>query len=292
MRASLDGTAEVLMSIGRVMICLLCIGVPVAAMAQPPGVYLGNLTWPEAVERLAESPVVIVPFAAGAKEHGAHLPMNADHVVLQHLVEAAIQSSDVVVAPPILHGWFPAFRDYPGTEVTDPAVFQAYVLEVGLSLARHGAQRLLFINTGISRATGLPISIAAREIRVQTGVPTLVVSWDDLETEEIDALAEQREGGHGDEIETSINLYLQPELVNMDLAVRDYGDRVTKDYPGYQPGVLSQNPQDPLYSESGIYGDATLATAEKGSKAMEILTREWLKAVDGFSSTPLNRTEY
>ena len=279
------------MSICRVMVCMLCIGLPLTATAQSPGVYLGDLSWPEAIERLAESPVVIVPFAAGAKEHGAHLPMNADHVVLQHLVDAAIQSRDVIVAPPILHGWFPAFRDYPGTEVTDPAVFQAYVLEVGMSLARHGAQRLLFVNTGISKATGLPISIAAREIRVQTGVPALVVSWDDLETAEIDALAEQREGGHGGEIETSINLYLQPELVNMDLAVRDYGERAAKDYPGYQPGVLSRDQEDPLFSASGIYGDATLATPEKGRRAIEILTREWLRAVDGFAMTPIRQTD-
>jgi creatinine amidohydrolase len=193
----------------------------------------------------------------------------------------------VLVVPAILHGWFPAFRDYPGTEIADPSVFQAYVLEIGLSLVKNGAQRLLFVNTGISKATGLPISIAAREIRVQTGVPTLVVSWDDLETEELDAIAEQREGGHGGEIETSINLYLQPELVNMDLAVQDYGNRAPKDYPGYQPGVLSQDSLDPLYSRSGIYGDATLATAHKGKLAMEILVTEWLRAIDGFARVPL-----
>jgi creatinine amidohydrolase len=276
--------------------CRLLVGIgillsAVASWAQTPGAYLGDLTWPEAEKRLTETPVVIVPFAAGAKEHGAHLPMNADRVVLDRLVETAIQSRNVIVVPPVLHGWFPAFRDYPGTEIADPAVFQAYVFQVGMSLARHGAQRLLFINTGISKATGLPISIAAREIRVQTGVPTLVVSWDDLETEEIEALAEQREGGHGDEIETSINLYLQPDLVDMKLAVQDYGDRQKKEYPGYQPGVLSQDPGDPLYSASGIYGDATLATREKGRQALQILSREWLLAIDGFSTTPLRREE-
>jgi creatinine amidohydrolase len=279
------------MSVCRNVMCIVILLSAVASWAQAPGVYLGDLSWPEAKKRFAETPVVIVPFAAGAKEHGAHLPMNADRVVLDRLVEVAIQSRDVIVVPPILHGWFPAFRDYPGTEIADPAVFQAYVFQVGMSLARHGAQRLLFLNTGISRATGLPISIAAREIRVQTGVPTLVVSWDDLETEEIEALAEQREGGHGDEIETSINLYLQPDLVDMELAVQDYGDRQKKEYPGYQPGVLSRDPGDPLYSASGIYGDATLATREKGRQALEILLREWLLAIDGFSATPLRRAE-
>jgi creatinine amidohydrolase len=258
--------------------------------AQATGSRLADLKWPEAEARMRVSPVVILPFGAGAKEHGPHLPMNADQVVMDYLLEQAVASRDVVVAPPILHGWFPAFRDFPGTEVADPAVFQAYVQQVALSLVRQGAQRIVFLNTGISKATGLPIAIAAREIRVTTGVPTLVVSWDELETEEIAALQEGRPGGHAGEIETSINLYLQPDTVAMDLAVRDYGDGGTEqDYAGYQPGRLTRDPADPAFSTSGVFGDATLATAEKGEKALAVLTREWLKALDGFSRVPLRR---
>ena len=258
--------------------------------AQTPGAYLGDLSWAEAEKRFATSPIVIVPFGAGAKEHGPHLPMNADRVVMDYLLRVAVESSDVIVAPPILHGWFPAFRDFPGTEVADPSVFQQYVQLIGMSLAKQGAQRIIFLNTGISKATGLPISIAAREIRVQTGVPTLVVSWDDLETEEIEALQEQEVGGHGDEIETSINLYLQPDLVNMELAVQDYGDGSARNYGGYQPGRLTRDETDPEYSASGIFGDATLATPEKGRKALEILTSEWLKVLNGFAHAPLRRS--
>jgi len=155
---------------------------------------------------------------------------------------------------------------------------------------RQGAQRIVFLNTGISKATGLPIAIAAREIRVATGVPTLVVSWDELETGEIAALQEESAGGHAGEIETSINLYLQPGKVDMDLAVRDYGDGGTEqDYAGYQPGRQARDPADPAFSASGVFGDATLATAEKGEKALAVLTREWLEALDGFSRVPLRR---
>ena len=277
------------MSIVRYSVCLCALLLSLSAHGQTTGVRLGDLSWPEAERRYAETPIVIIPFGAGAKEHGAHMPMNADRVVMDYLVDAALESRNVIVVPPILHGWFPAFRDFPGTEVANPKVFQDYVFYVGMSLAKQGAQRIVFLNTGIANATGLPISIAAREIRVQTGVPTLVVNWGDLETEEIDALQEQQMGGHGDEIETSINLYLQPQLVNMELAVEDYGNRSVKDYGGYQPGVLSRDPADPLYSESGIFGDATLATPEKGKAALDILTREWLKALDGFATVPLKR---
>jgi len=255
------------------------------AHAQSPGAFLGQLTWPEAESRLVDAPLVIVPFGAGAKEHGPHLPMNADQVVMEYLCRQAVDSLPVVVAPPILHGWFPAFRDFPGTEVADPDVFADYVASVTRSLIAHGAQRIVLLNTGIRNATGLPLAVVAREIRVRTGTPVLVVSWDDLETEEVDGLQEQRVGGHADEIETSIHLVLQPNLVHMDRAVTEYPD-ARADYPGYRPGLYSRDPNDPAYSETGLTGDPTLATTEKGERALAIMTRQWLAALRGFATAP------
>lgn len=265
-----------------------CTGIAALA-AQTPGAYLGELSWTDAEVRLRETPVVVVPFGGGAKEHGPHLPMNADQKVMEYLCQLAVDSVDVIVAPPILHGWFPAFRGFPGTEVADPDVFERYVFEVALSLVGQGAQRIVFLNTGIAKATGLPISIAAREIRAQTGTPTLVVSWDDLETPELDALRTESMGGHAGELETSINLFLQPDLVHMDRAVVDYGDSDPQDYPGYKPGRLARDPNDPGFTETGVFGDPTLANAEKGQRALEILARQWLMALKGFSEAPTSR---
>jgi creatinine amidohydrolase len=251
------------------------------------GFYLGDLSWPEAKVRMGQVPIVIVPFGAGAKEHGPHLPMNADYKVMEYLCKKAVESQPVIVAPPIQHGWFPAFREFPGTEIAEGDVFQRYVYLVGKSLVTHGAHRIVFLNTGISKATGLPIAMAARDIRAETGTPTLVISWDDLEDKQYEALQEQKWGGHADEIETSINLFLQPNLVHMDKAVTDYGKLPPKDYAGYQPGMYSNDPNDPNYSETGITGDPTKATVEKGKKALEIMTANWLKALEGFSKTLL-----
>lgn len=251
------------------------------------GHYLGHLTWVEAEELFKTTPIVVIPIGAGAKEHGPHLPMNADELVLKYLTDFAVAETDVIVAPPILHGWFASFRNFPGTEVADPVIFQNYVDQVAQSLVRQGAKRLVFLNTGINKATGLPIAIVAREIRVQQEVPTLILSWDDLETEAVLEFQEQKAGGHADEIETSVNLYLQPERVQMDKAVTDFGNRAPKDYPGYRPGLFSRNPKDPRYSETGIYGDPTVATAEKGKKTLDIMTAELKKALDGFAKQPL-----
>ena len=257
------------------------------AVAQAPGAHLGSLTWPEAEARLSQSPLVVLPFGPAAKEHGPHLPMNADQRVMDYLCQQAIDAMPIVVAPPILHGWLPAFRAFPGTEIDDATVFIKYVDAVARSLIRSGAKRLVFLNTSIAKAGGLPLSIVARDIRVQLGVPTLVVSWDDLETAETKALETQARGGHADELETSIHLALQPELVRMDKAVSDLGPGGGGQSPGYQPGLFSRDPRDPAYSTTGQSGDPTKATAEKGRKLLAIMTAEWLKALRGFAVAPI-----
>lgn len=246
------------------------------------GHYLGELSWQVAEKELASTPVVILPFAAGAKEHGPHLPMNADQKTMDYLLDVAVEKTDVLVAPPVLHGWFPAFREFPGTEVADPTVFQNYLLEVAKSLVKQGAQRILFLNTGIQNATGLPISIVAREIRVQFDIPTLVVSWDHLETEDATQLQSQQRGGHADEIETAIQLYLQPDAVDLELAEQDYRENAIKADIGYQPGAFSRDEKSALYSESGVFGDARLAKKETGEKVLSIMGDNLIKAVETF----------
>lgn len=258
-----------------------------AAAAAAPGAYLGELRWPEAEARLKQAPLVVLPFGPEAKEHGPHLPLNADAKVAEYLCARAVESLPVVVAPSIHHGWLPAFRGFPGTEVADPTIFIKYVDAVARSLIRWGARRIVFLNTSISKAGGLPLSIVARDLRADEGVPTLVVSWDDLESAAYRALETQERGGHADEIETSIHLFLQPGLVQMDKAVTDYGRQPAKDYPGYEPGLYSRDPKDPAYSESGLTGDPKRASAEKGRRALELLTEQWLKALRGFSEAPL-----
>lgn len=271
------------------LIALLTLPDAATLAAQARGAHLGDLTWPEAEEKIRQAPMVIVPFGGGAKEHGPHLPLATDRLMLEHLMEVAVDSLPVVVAPPILHGWFPAFQDFPGTNIPDPDLFRRYVEEVARSLVRHGARRVVFLNTGITRSTGLPIAIAARQIHVQEGVATLVVSWDDLETPEVEALSQQQAGGHADEMETSVVLALRPDLVRMDLAPTDYGGTGGTPGPGYRPGGFSRDPGDPEYTTTGIFGDATLATAEKGRVVVEIMTREWLKALRAFATEPTGR---
>ncbi len=265
----------------------LLLSIAATALPAAEGAYLGDLTWPEAEQRLTTTPIVIIPFAAGFKEHGPHIPMNADAEVMKYLLEQAVTNKNILAAPPILHGWLPAFRDYPGSEVSNATAFIDYMTSISEALIRSGAQRILYLNLSIGNASGLPLGIVAREMRVQHGVPTLLLNWEDMETDEIAEFTEQAAGGHGDEIETSINLYLQGDKVQMDKAIKDERLNTLKNYPGYRPGLFSRKSNDPAYSDSGIFGDATKATAEKGQRAIAIMTQQLFLAIDGFSQEPL-----
>ncbi len=248
-------------------------------LAAPPslaGSWLTDLTWPEAAQALPEK-IVVLPFAAGAKQHGPHLPLGTDARVMQNLLDLAVRERDVVIAPPILHGWFPGFRSYPGTEIADAKVFQAYVESVAESLIASGAKKLVLLNLGISRATGLPLAIVARDLRVKHKVHMLLVSWDDLETDETATIYTQTRGGHADEGETSIMLHLHPEIVQMQRAAADYRD-TPREQTGYAPGAFDRA------SESGVFGDPTLATPAKGSAILAVMQKNWLLALDQFAA--------
>ena len=75
-------------------------------------------------------------------------------------------------------------------------------------------------------------------------------------------LSKQEGGTHADEMETSMLLYIDPSSVDMTKAVKDY-------HPSKTSG-LTRDPKKPgVYSASGVYGDATLATREKGEAVVK-----------------------
>ena len=84
--------------------------------------------------------------------------------------------------------------------------------------------------------------------------------------EEAEKSVKQEAGGtHADEIETSMMLYIAPETVDMRKAADDY-------HPG--TGRLTRTPGGTgTYSVTGIYGNATLATREKGRVVVEAMVK-------------------
>ena len=69
-------------------------------------------------------------------------------------------------------------------------------------------------------------------------------------------------------------LYIAPETVDMGKAVKDYDPRPL-------PGMTRTGPDaGKTYSPTGVWGDATLATREKGKALVEARIANMLKEIE------------
>ncbi|TRZ91764.1 creatininase family protein [bacterium] len=143
-------------------------------------------------------------------------------------------------------------------------------MDICLSMSRYGVQRFYVLNTGIS--TLPPLKAASEELE-KKGL--LMHYLNLLETDKLmpPGLLQQEGGTHADEGETSMMLYITPELVDMSKAVKDYDAR--PDRKG-----LTRDPKGTgVYSPTGVWGDPTLATKDKGRVIVETTVAEIIRQV-------------
>ena len=239
----------------------------------PPGVWLETLSWPEAKDKIDQGWPVVVPIGAISKEHGAHLPLNTDYLVARELANRIAQALPVIIAPILTLGYYPAFVRYPGSQHLRPETFQALLTDVFDKLVRDGVRRIAVVNTGVS--TEAPLRIVVREFYQRTGVRVLTADIASL-GRTTKALMQQQLGGHGDEAETSMILAIAPQAVRFDKAVVDYGHALAAPRSVfYVPAIFDGDPASgPDYSVSGVRGDPTLATVEKGQAILADMAAE------------------
>ena len=239
---------------------------------QPPhGYRLGDLTWQQADVVLRPETVVVIPLGAGSKEHGPHLKLSNDAIVSDYLTRRIIDASAVVVAPSLAYHYFPAFVEYPGSTSLTLETARALTIDTATALARFGPRRFYVLNTGVSTTRAL--EPAARQLATQG----ILLSFTDLagRLDRVSAPLRQEEGGtHADEVETSMMLYIDPAAVDMRRAVKEYS-------PSPGPLQLTRRRGVPgTFSESGVWGDPTLATRDKGRVIVEGLVAGILEDIE------------
>jgi creatinine amidohydrolase len=229
-------------------------------VAQTRSIRLADVAWKQAAELLTDKTVIMIPLGAESKEHGPHLKLGNDFTMAQYLANQVMNRASVVVAPTINYSFYPAFLDYPGSTSLRLETARDVVVDICRSLARYGPRKFYVLNTGVS--TIRPLKAAAEEMSHDG----LTLRFTDILSASADVekqVAKQPEGTHADEIETSIMLYIAPESVDM--------SKAAKDFPHGQGRLQWRNADAPNYSPSGVFGDATLATREKGEQIVRAL---------------------
>jgi creatinine amidohydrolase len=254
-----------------------CISIDVAAdESKPKGRLLSSMTWVDAKSALTADAVVVIPVGAGSKEHGPHLPLDTDFRQAEYYKNRVLIEADVVVAPTMNYSFYPAFVEYPGSTNLSLPVARDLILDVVHGIARFGPRRFYVLNIGVS--TNVPLAQAAALLALDG----ISLAYLDLTGTTVRALERhvetQKEGTHADEIETSEMLAIDASVVDMRKAAVEYG-------PGVARGVFSLDPKSPRYNPSGIYGDATLATADKGRFLVDGMTRIILDEIEDLRRT-------
>lgn len=251
-----------------------------------PGHWLEDLTWPEAKEWFDRDAVMLVPIGAASKEHGHHLPLCTDYLLARGICDGVLDRLPLLAAPVVSFGYYPAFRHYPGSQHLSPDTFTALLGDVVTGFIAQGLTRILIVNTGIS--TEPLVNVLLRELYEDTGVRVTAAHISRLGSA-ADGLMEQELGGHGDEHETSLIQVLAPDRVRAGKAATDYGNaREAPKTVFYSPTIFDPSPDaGPDYSKTGVRGDPTLASIEKGQASLaatvddivEGLQRTWPEAL-------------
>jgi creatinine amidohydrolase len=243
-----------------------------------------RMTWPQLREAARRDMVVIIPFAS-IEQHGPHLPVDVDlRLAREVCVRAAHRNPDCLVMTPLAFGFEPHHMSWPGTIDVDWDVLIRYGVCVVSSLARHGFRRVLLVNGHGSNRPILDLIVRLAQVKH----PEALIagqSWFALHKvgQAFAPLKESVHTSHACELETSAYLAIDPDAVDMDEAVADYSFRRSahfwSDLGGRGPDNFSVNPLVAMEyfstgSWTGVRGDPTKATAEKGRVVLEAAADE------------------
>jgi creatinine amidohydrolase len=216
--------------------------------------------------------VAVLPLGA-TEQHGPHLPLSVDTVLVDGVLNAALArltaTDPVLVLPTQTVGLSTEHTAFAGTLHLSPQTLIQLWCDIGASVARAGVKKLLMFNAHGGNV-GL-MDVVARELRAQHGLIVYSSSWYNLplDAEVMSQFSadEHRFGIHAGDIETSMMLALSPASVNMAEAqnfASSSQDRA-KHYAVLGNGKsakLGWHIQD--YNPQGAAGNASAATAAKG----------------------------
>jgi creatinine amidohydrolase len=247
----------------------------------------GEMTWPEIREAAAAERLAVVPIAT-IEDHGHHLPVDTDLLLCNAVCELAVEraSDRAVLVPAINHGYSPHHMDFPGPITIGAETLIRYGVDVCKSLAHHGFRRILIVN---GHGSNTPFTdIIARLTVVETGALAAAVNYWAAPgvREAAESLRESEKVGgmnHACEFETSLYLSLRPDLVDMAKAVHELSHRPSKNYwtdlvAGDGPLTMME-PWSAL-SETGVMGDPTKASAEKGRVLLDAAANGIVELID------------
>ncbi|MGM0397082.1 MAG: creatininase family protein [Bacillota bacterium] len=225
------------------------------------------MTWPKIRERIDSGYDTIIMVLASTEQHGHHLAECTDEVIgLGIACGLAERLENALVAPPIIPGLSEHHLAFPGSLTLRKETFRGMVEDYVDSYIRHGFKRFVFIAShgGNMKITEEITNELSAKYPERGFLNTLSLNYlREVTTrfEEEYNLPSGSCGGHACAFETSVMLYLEPELVDMEVAKAGYVGAQEEEFLDsmFKNGIKG-------VSEIGVIGDPTYARAELGEK--------------------------
>ncbi len=255
-----------------------------------------KLTWPEINDAVELGKVCILPCGA-VEQHGHHLPLDVDLVCPGGIARGTGQQipDKLLVLPIVAYGYTGHVMDFPGTINNDFEHFMHHVLDITKSLAYHGFKKIILLN---GHGSNMPnLDLVARRTNLETDAECVCCAWWQLLTVDKEFLPSWREskfpGGcaHACELETSLYMYLDDDNVRHDKIKSGTISFNEDQSPFAWVDLFGQGPATVVswtssYSETGVLGEAELATKEKGRRAYEEAVKQLARFVTWFKDRP------
>lgn len=208
----------------RTIICMLRSAVAMAviltltaflvAKEQGKPLVLQEMTWTDVEEYLKTNDIVIIPLGS-TEQHGPHLPLGTDFFLATDMAKMISARTGVLVVPVVLSGYSVYHSGFPGTLSLKPETMEDVLFETAEMLVKYGFRRIMFLNGhGGNRIVEDKV---IHRINHKTEAIALAIGFGSS-SQTGEEQPKDWFDQHAGVDETSIMLYLKPELVRMERA--------------------------------------------------------------------------
>lgn len=230
-----------------------------------------TLTWLQVQELLkCNKKGIIIPIGS-TEEHGYHLPLSTDSIIAEKLAEELSKRLNLPYVPTIFYGVCRTTALYPGTITISVHSLKNLVNDIVYSLYTQGFEKFFIITGHGGDAHVVALEEISRQLKQEKDIDVYVIKPYEIDVSDL----VDTKDIHAGEVETSLMLYLCPDLVHMQKAKKEAIPSMNSAF--YTP--LRKRP-----TPSGTFGDPTKASRDKGKQIFE----RYVKKIGEFISQILS----
>ena len=256
-----------------------------------------DMSWEEFRDSVDSKTVVVIPMGSTEIE-GLHLPLGVDTIVAEGVARNLAGEEGVMIGPLLPIGYSKWFNPFPGTVSLEHETLTRVLLEYCTCLINHGIKRLVFLNA--HRGNNSSVEVASRNLimehQVRVGMLSIWKLANDLTAGS--ALIKEGKFTHAGEIMTSVIMTLKPEAVVTSKIMPDsvkspegsaFDVKNSLGETGFQGSIQTVYQDIRDVTDTGIMGDPTPASAEKGEAVLKLITDYVRSFLQEFRNLPIAR---